>query len=332
MDAKNYPPGVIRLIAHLEARSITPVMVELPTSTHTASAAALAVDCQLAQIVKSLVFITIDTQRPLLVLASGVNRVNTLRLAEVIGEKVRLADEQSVLQWTGYTVGAVPPVGYDPQPLTLIDEDLSGHEKLWVSGGSDHTMIALTFQEICRLTGGEVTTINRQLFQSVFIAPYDPNWKSRFYEEKMNILAAAGKYFKDIEHIGSTAVPGLAAKPIVDVMAGAVSLDDAPHFIPPLEAIGYQYIQKYEIQMPERRYLTRSVNNQVVTHLHIVGFNSPFWKRHLAFRNQLIANPDLRDAYSRLKIELSRKYGRDRVGYTDAKTAFIHEALGQKTD
>ncbi|MBN2256800.1 MAG: YbaK/EbsC family protein [Anaerolineaceae bacterium] len=161
MDKGTYPPGVLRFINILEAHSILPVLADLPNSTQTAPEAAQAVGCQLNQIVKSLLFITNNTRRPILVLASGANRVNPVRLAEVIGEKIHLADAQTVLQLTGYPVGSVPPAGYTPQPSTLIDSDLAGFDILWVSAGSDHIIASLSFQDLCQLSGGRVTTISQ---------------------------------------------------------------------------------------------------------------------------------------------------------------------------
>ncbi len=112
-----------------------------------------------------------------------------------------------------------------------------------------------------------------------------------------------------VEHIGSTAVRGLASKPIIDIMAGTRSLSDAPIFIPPLVSLGYQYVPEFEAQLPERRYLRKIAGNQITTHLHIVEPTSQFWKEHLAFRDLLIANSHIREAYASLKSELARQYG-----------------------
>jgi GrpB-like predicted nucleotidyltransferase (UPF0157 family) len=139
-----------------------------------------------------------------------------------------------------------------------------------------------------------------------------------------------GMYLKGIEHIGSTAVPGLPAKPIIDILGGITCLLDTPSFISRLEGIGYCYIPEYEAQLPHRRYLTRTEADHVVTHLHIVEISSQFWQEHLAFRNCLRSDNNLRDAYGHLKIDLATRYVNDRVGYTNAKTEFIHKALHQE--
>ena len=140
-------------------------------------------------------------------------------------------------------------------------------------------------------------------------------------------MNSIGIYIEAIEHIGSTAVPGLAAKPIIDIMAGAKTLTEAPLFIPPLVALGYQYVPEFESQMPERRYLRKIACKHITTHLHIVESASQFWKKHIAFRDLLIANPAIRESYATLKMELAARYGNDRVGYTDAKSDFILKTL-----
>lgn len=142
---------------------------------------------------------------------------------------------------------------------------------------------------------------------------------------------AIGNYLKAIEHIGSTSVPGLAAKPIIDIMAGAQNLADAPQFIPLLETHGYHYFPEYEAQIPERRYLTKSINGRTVVHLHIIEPTNQLWEEHLTFRDRLLAQPVLRNDYARLKTELAKHFGNDRVGYTEAKSAFIQTALKQNT-
>ncbi len=186
--------GVKRFMTFLERHSISPTIRELKASAHTASDAADALGCVISQIVKSLVFITRDTKRPFMVLVSGGNKVDTQRLSEILGEKVRLADEQTVFMVTNYTVGAVPPAGFKNDLFTLIDEDLAHHERLWTSGGSIHTLVAMSFQELCLITGGKITTINHPLAIPVTIVPYDPEWPARFEKEKKEISIAVGNY------------------------------------------------------------------------------------------------------------------------------------------
>jgi GrpB-like predicted nucleotidyltransferase (UPF0157 family)/prolyl-tRNA editing enzyme YbaK/EbsC (Cys-tRNA(Pro) deacylase) len=330
MDNPESDPGVRRFMSYLELHGIRPVLIELPTTTHSAKAAAEAVTCDLSQIVKSLLFTGCQTGRAILVLVSGPNRADTQRLSEIVGEKVRLADAEQVLSVTGYPVGAVPPVGLTAEPFTIIDEDLSLQADVWISGGSDHALAKVPYQSLIDLTGGKVTPINRSLAKPIIIMPYDPKWPALYQAERKQIQAAIGQYLKEIEHIGSTAVPGLNAKPIIDIMGGVSTLGDAPAFIPPLEKMGYRYVPEFEMQMPERRYLTRTDEGRVMVHLHLVETSTPFWHNQLAFRDRLISDTNLRDAYGALKTGLSLKFGNDRVGYTDAKSDFIREALNRE--
>jgi GrpB-like predicted nucleotidyltransferase (UPF0157 family)/prolyl-tRNA editing enzyme YbaK/EbsC (Cys-tRNA(Pro) deacylase) len=329
MDIKMTDSQSNRFLSFLASQGIQPALVELPTTTHSALDAARAVKSDLSQIVKSLIFTGCESGRAILVLVSGPNKADIQRLSEIVGEKVQLADKQTVLTLSGYPVGAVPPAGLSTPLPTFIDEDLGAHAQVWVSGGTDHSVVALSFNELCSLTKGKVTTVNRSLARPVIIVPYDPQWSAQYDMEKIRIQEAMGAYLEAIEHIGSTAVPGLSAKPIIDILGGIVSLSNAPLFIPKLEQIGYCYVPEYETQLPQRRYLTRLEGGHAAIHLHIVETTSQFWRDHLAFRNLLRSNNHLRDAYGRLKIDLAAKFNTDRVGYTDAKTDFIRKALDQ---
>jgi GrpB-like predicted nucleotidyltransferase (UPF0157 family) len=161
----------------------------------------------------------------------------------------------------------------------------------------------------------------------IVIADYDPRWPDVYEAERARIVDAIGRWLEGIEHVGSTSVPGLAAKPIIDIMPGLRSLDDALHFVPAMEAIGYQYIPEYEDNLPERRYFVRPPGRgYAVTrlfHVHAVETTSRFWRRHQAFRDYLRAHPDACAEYAALKRRLADEYGADREGYTEAKSEFI---------
>jgi GrpB-like predicted nucleotidyltransferase (UPF0157 family) len=163
--------------------------------------------------------------------------------------------------------------------------------------------------------------------QPIVIADYDPRWPAIFEEERARILEAVGEWLLDIQHVGSTSVPGLAAKPIVDIMPGLRSLDDAPRVIAGMQSIGYQYIPVYEDDLPERRYFVRPPGrgywHNRLFHVHAVETVSRFWRRHLAFRDYLRAHPEACDEYAALKRRLATEHGADREGYTEAKSEFI---------
>ena len=161
----------------------------------------------------------------------------------------------------------------------------------------------------------------------VVLVPSDPRWPARFQEEKAAILGAIGDRTVAIEHVGSTAVPGLLSKPTIDIMVGVPRLDAAQACIGPLEGIGYAYRQDLESTMPERRYFDKGPPGARTFHLHLVEFGREFWMRHLLFRNFLRAHPDRAASYGSLKQELARTYTSDRDAYTDAKPGFIEATV-----
>lgn len=156
------------------------------------------------------------------------------------------------------------------------------------------------------------------------IAEYDAAWPRRFEEGKARILEAIGDHVVAVEHVGSTAVPGLAAKPIVDVMAGIRSLAEAPACVAPLERLGYQYVPEYEVDIPERRYFRKRPTAGQRYNLHVVETTSDFWLRHLLFRDWLRAHPEDARRYAELKRSIAAEAA-DTRSYTDRKTAFIRE-------
>ncbi len=144
----------------LKARGFSSRVVELPDSTRTAREAAQAVGCRVEQIVKSLVFKGQHSNKPLLVVASGTNRVNEQRLSELAGEPIEKADADFVRQRTGFVVGGVPPIGHTEQFEILIDEDLLQYEQLWAAAGTPHAVFQLSPSELKAMTGGQVVSIN----------------------------------------------------------------------------------------------------------------------------------------------------------------------------
>ncbi len=159
---------------------------------------------------------------------------------------------------------------------------------------------------------------------SITIVDYDPLWPLLYQEEKQRILTVTCNVVVAIEHIGSTAVPGLEAKPIIDIMAAVHRLADAKRCIRPLESLGYEYVPRHEAVMPERRYFHKGATPYLRTHhLHMVEMGSDFWQSHLIFRDYLRARPDEARRYGRLKKALALKFGSERGAYTDAKAPFI---------
>ena len=143
----------------LKERGFSSLVVELPDSTRTAREAAQAVGCRVEQIVKSLVFKGRNSHKPLLVVASGSNRVNEQRLSELAGEPIEKADADFVRQRTGFGVGGVPPVGHTEQLEIFIDQDLLQYEQLWAAAGTPHAVFQLSPSELKAMTGGRVVSI-----------------------------------------------------------------------------------------------------------------------------------------------------------------------------
>ena len=142
----------------LEAAGLKTRIVEMPQTTRTAADAAKAIGCEVAQIAKSLVFRVGDD--PLLVIASGTNRVNEARVASAIGAAITKADADFVRERTGFAIGGVPPVGHSSRIRTLIDEDLLRFERIWAAAGTPNAVFELSPAELPRITGGTVVRIS----------------------------------------------------------------------------------------------------------------------------------------------------------------------------
>jgi GrpB-like predicted nucleotidyltransferase (UPF0157 family) len=159
----------------------------------------------------------------------------------------------------------------------------------------------------------------------ILIVAYDSRWPTQAAADIEALRAALSGRLLAIEHIGSTSVPGLAAKPILDLMAGLRSLDAARACIPLVEALGYRH--EPEDTLPDRVYFNKGPEGARSHHLNLVEFEGEFWVRHLAFRNALRTDAGLAADYAALKRRLAAHYGADRLGYTDAKTGFIEAAV-----
>lgn len=157
------------------------------------------------------------------------------------------------------------------------------------------------------------------------IAEYDPKWVEAFQLERHVLCNALASWLVGMpEHIGSTAVPGLAAKPVIDIMAPVRSLEDSRAAIDAAASAGYVHFP----YRPEVMHWFCKPSPSVRTHhLHLVPMGSLLWNERLTFRDALRANEDLRKEYWGLKLALAAKYRHDRDGYTDAKAPFIHRVL-----
>jgi len=142
--------------AALERAGLPFRVVAMPSTTRTAAEAAAVIGCTVAQIAKSILFRGAATGKPILVVASGTNRVDERRVAELAGQALGKADADFVRQSTGYAIGGVPPVGF-PQPIeTWIDRDLLQHKEVWAAAGTPFTVFCLDPSFLAAITGGKV--------------------------------------------------------------------------------------------------------------------------------------------------------------------------------
>jgi GrpB-like predicted nucleotidyltransferase (UPF0157 family) len=160
--------------------------------------------------------------------------------------------------------------------------------------------------------------------EPVVIAVYNPEWPALFLEIAEPIQEALGEVVVTIEHVGSTAVPGLAAKPIIDIDVVVRSQDDVPAAIEGLHKLGYRH--RGDLGVPGREAFS-APSDARAQHVYVVVDGNQPHLSHLGWRDLLRANPILAQDYGELKETLAAQYGTDRVGYTRAKTEFITGAM-----
>jgi len=165
--------------------------------------------------------------------------------------------------------------------------------------------------------------------RSYWIAPYDPRWPSTFEAEASRIRAALGDQLVRIDHVGSTSVPGLAAKPVVDIQASVRSMMPRAAYVEPLRALGYRWV--VDPWTDEHEYFSRDEDGDRSFHVHVCLTGSDWERRHLAFRDWLREHPDDAAAYERIKRDLAERHPQDIFTYVDAKTPFIREIEARAT-
>jgi len=166
--------------------------------------------------------------------------------------------------------------------------------------------------------------------EPVRIVPYDPAWPRRFAEERANLRQALGATAPGgIHHVGSTAVPGLDAKPIIDILVGVDSLAASRASTPALAKLGYQYAP---YRAREMHWFCKPDPSHRTHHLHLVPTSSPRFREELAFRDLLRAHADVAREYAALKRRLALEFDHDREAYTEAKGDFIRAILDRKAD
>lgn len=152
--------SVRRVQRALLANGIEAPVVELPQSTRTATDAAAAIGCRVEEIAKSLVFRRVDSGLPVLVIASGVNRVDERLVASYLNAEIAKADAKYVRSTTGFAIGGVPPLGHERPLETLIDQDLLRFDTIWAAAGTPHAVFSLKPHQLVQATGGLVIPVS----------------------------------------------------------------------------------------------------------------------------------------------------------------------------
>ena len=163
----------------------------------------------------------------------------------------------------------------------------------------------------------------------IVVVDYDPKWPILFEKEKEAITAALGNRFLMVEHMGSTAVPGLAAKPVIDIAVGIQSLAEAPVLIAYIEQLGYFYDPILEQLVPERRFFWKGTPTIHTYHLHLAEPDHPVLLKPLQFRDYLRRHPEAVEQYGVLKRELAKKCVQDLEAYVAGKTGFVENVMLQ---
>jgi GrpB-like predicted nucleotidyltransferase (UPF0157 family) len=161
----------------------------------------------------------------------------------------------------------------------------------------------------------------------IVIVDYDSRWPSLYDAERQKLNNFLGDYIVDIEHIGSTAVPELAAKPVIDIAIGLAHIDNASDCIAILEQNGYSYEPALEAALPDRRFLWRISAEGQRYHLSLAWIMSLLWINPILFRDYLRSQPEAAREYGRLKEELANKCGTEIGAYIAGKTSFIEKVL-----
>jgi GrpB-like predicted nucleotidyltransferase (UPF0157 family) len=160
--------------------------------------------------------------------------------------------------------------------------------------------------------------------RSIVVSEYDPNWPTSFEQERLRIKNALGSFALVIEHMGSTAVPGLPSKPIIDLLVGVPSLEEAEkRCIEPIEALGYNYVPQYASWIPGELFFRKGPPGPWTHHVHLMEPSQPRWEALLVFRDYLRAHPEAACAYANIKRALAASSKDDIEAYRTGKDVFV---------
>lgn len=174
-------------------------------------------------------------------------------------------------------------------------------------------------------SGHRIIRLRAGLDEPIRLVPYDPSWPQRFLTEREPLQKAIGSWATGgIHHVGSTAIPGLDAKPIIDILVGVESLEASRACFDPVAKLGYLYAP---YRADEMHWFCKPHPSRRTHHLHLVPTDSSRFRDKLAFRDRLRTDPAVAAEYAALKRELAARFSDDREAYTDAKAEFIRRVL-----
>ena len=163
---------------------------------------------------------------------------------------------------------------------------------------------------------------------AIMVCDYDLGWAATFAHERTCLHGVLGARVLTIEHVGSTSVPGLAAKPIIDLLVGVRSLTEARSCgIEPIQALGYTYLPQYESWLPDELFFRKGPPGPWTHHIHMMEPANPRWEEFILFRDYLRCHPEIVSAYAHVKKALALVFGEDIAGYRNAKHPFIQQVM-----
>jgi len=158
---------------------------------------------------------------------------------------------------------------------------------------------------------------------TVQIVPYNPKWKLLYKEESLFLHKILEGYIAEIEHIGSTAIPGIVAKPIIDIALAVKDISKVQKIIEIMEFNGYIYRGEIILGIPDRYLFVKGSEDFRTHHIHLMPLTHFQWETHLLFRDYLISHPETAIEYQNLKLSLKQQFPNDRAGYLEGKSSFI---------
>lgn len=167
--------------------------------------------------------------------------------------------------------------------------------------------------------------VGMKIGSTITICRYDPAWVEEFERVRTELEAACGNSIFTVNHVGSTSVPGLDAKPIIDILVGVEDLERSLELSPILESLGFVY--RPDDELPDRHYCPRTIRGLRRHHVSLAEPKSRHYINTLAFRDALRRNEELANQYSSLKKRLAAEVGKNRISYLNGKTAFILNTL-----